>query len=126
MQNGDFNFNSCLDSEFLASVYEGDMEHVQIIFEQFVSVIPAQMNEIDQLFIQGDVEQFRQKVHKLKPVFSFVGLTSLTAEAEIIEKKCSLIRSLNEVEDVYKIFKSNYTSSLSVVKEELLRIKNFN
>ena len=44
------------------------------------------MQEVENQFQLGVLEEFRQKVHKIKPVFSFVGLTQLTELAEQLEK----------------------------------------
>ena len=123
MANIEFSFDSRLDADFLKDVYEGDLEHVQMIFEQFVKLTPVQMNDIEDSFQTGAVENFRQKVHKLKPIFSFVGLTGLTTKAEILEKKCKEITNINEINNLYKDLKNNYAVFFPVIENELTRIK---
>lgn len=124
MTKSDFSFDSRLDIEFLSSVYEGDLEHAQMIFEQFIELTPQQMSEIELTYVSGAVEVFRQKVHKLKPIFSFVGLTRLSEQAEVIEKKCKEIASLAEVDHLYGDFKNNYTVYFPVIENELKRLKS--
>lgn len=123
MANIEYSFDSRLDADFLKDVYEGDLEHAQTIFEQFIQLTPVQMNDIENTFQTGVVENFRQKVHKLKPIFSFVGLTGLTTKAEILEKKCKEITNIDEIDNLYKDLKNNYTIFFPVIENELTRLK---
>ena len=123
MNNISFNFDQRLDTEFLNSIYEDDFEHASIVFEQFLKVAPVQMKEIEGCFAAGDIEPFRSRVHKLKPVFSFVGLTAITTKAEALEKKCKEIFSLGEVAAMYEDFKNDYSIFLPVIESELAKMK---
>ena len=123
MSNNNFTFDQRLDTDFLLSIYEDDLEHAELIFEQFLVVAPVQMKEIDESFESGNVEIFRQRLHKLKPVFSFVGLTWLTTKAEMLEKRCKEISNLIEVKELYYDLKKNHFECIPIIKEELLRLK---
>ena len=123
MNNISFVFDQRLDTEFLNSIYEDDSEHAAIVFEQFLKVAPVQMKEIEECYAAGETEPFRQRVHKLKPVFSFVGLTGVTSLAETLEKKCKEIYSLSEVAGMYEEFRRKYAEFLPVIEGELSRMK---
>ncbi|MGH2646761.1 MAG: Hpt domain-containing protein [Ginsengibacter sp.] len=122
MENHPFVFDDRLDTEFLLSIYEGDAEHASLVFGQFLEMAPALMKEMEEYYNQGVVEPFRQKVHKLKPVFSFVGLTQLTAKAELLEKKCKETSQINEVSDIYTDLKYNYSENLPIIEKEVKRL----
>ena len=109
MENVSIIFDQRLDNEFLQSIYEDDIEHAVTVFNQFLQTAPAMMKEIDDNYQSGVIENLRQKVHKLKPVFSFVGLTNLTNTAEILEKKCKEISQINELIFFYKEFQTQYS-----------------
>lgn len=123
MHNISFAFDQRLDTEFLNSIYEDDFEHAAMVFEQFLQVAPVQMKEIEDCYIKGDTEPFRQRIHKLKPVFSFVGLTGVTALAEALEKKCKEVTQISEVSSMYLEFKKEYSGYLPVIENELVRMK---
>lgn len=123
MNEDQFVFSSNLDTEFLNSIYEGDKEHAQMIFEKFLASIGSQLEEIEAGYLVSDIELFRTKMHKLKPMLSFVGLTSLTAEAEIIEKKCKVIDDISVVAAAYQSFKGNLREMIPVIENELERLK---
>ena len=117
-------FDDRLDAEVLHNLYEDDYEHAEIVFQQFVKSAPVQMLEIDKNFTEGSIDTFREKIHKLKPVFSFVGLTSLSSQAASIEEQCKNGSSKNEIENEYQNFKNNFSTSLPVVEEVLQKLKD--
>ena len=123
MNGNDFAFDSRLDTAFLDLLYEGDREHAARVFDQFLKGIHMQIKEVDDNFASGNTELFRRKVHMIKPVFSFVGLTSLTGKAEIIEKKCNQVSMITEMTDLYKDFRNNIVESIPIIETELLKLK---
>ncbi len=117
-------FDERLDTETLHNLYEGDYEHAEVVFQQFVKTAPLQMQEIEKNFTTTSIDAFREKIHKLKPVFSFVGLTSLSNQAAAIEQQCKNGAAVNELEAGYTDFKNNFFNSLPVVQEILQKMKD--
>ncbi len=122
MQENILNYDSRLDWAFLESIYENDKENAAIGFGHFLKCYPAQFNELEVSFSSGDVNTFRQKIHKLKPTFSFVGLTHVTAKAETMEKKCSENIDIANLHDLYLDFKNTLCELIPVVKQEYNRL----
>ena len=117
-------FNSKLDAEFLNSIYENDKEHAEMVFEQFLLSIGMQLTEIEDSYISGDTEFFRKKIHKLKPVLSFVGLTGLTGKAEVLEKKCLEVTDIINLNELYTGFKNELKEMIPIVEDELLKLRD--
>ena len=112
-----------LDTDFLESIYDGDTEHACIIFEQFLSTSTAQLADINCSYEAGDVAEFRRKMHKIKPVFSFVGATPLTKKAETIEKKCLEITAVENISNLYTAFLREVEIYLPLVKNEYTKLR---
>ena len=123
MENTNLAFDQRLDNEFLQSIYEDDMEHAMIIFAQFLQMAPELMNDIAKGYQSGVVEDFRKKVHKIKPVFSFVGLTKLTRTAEVLEKKCKEVSEIYELSDLYNELKNQYALGFPIIEQEVKRFE---
>lgn len=113
-----------LDCEALADMYEGDYEHAEVVFKQFVKNAPAQMKEIDFNYEKDAVADFKAKIHKLKPVFSFVGLTGLSNKAALLEEQCNRVNTLKILEKEYTSFKNEFDTGLPVVQEILQKLSN--
>lgn len=123
MENPNLPFDQRLDNDFLLSIYEDDMEHALIIFGQFLKTVPGLMKEIEESYQVGVVEDFRKKIHKLKPVFSFVGLTALTKKAEMLETKCKEVSDMYSLGDLYIELKKQYSVGFPIIENEVKRLE---
>lgn len=123
MNDESFVFNDQLDGPFLNSIYEGDNEHAEMVFDKFVSCVNAYLVEIENGYNSGNAEIFRKAIHKFKPVLSFVGLTKLTGSAELIEKKCNEITDVNTLSGLYIPFKTELKEMILVVENDLMKLK---
>jgi hypothetical protein len=124
MSAGVFVFDGRLDGAFLESIYEGDMEHAEMVFDQFLRTIPGQLKEIKDHFHSSDIENFRKNVHKIKPVLSYVGLTALTEKAAVLEKQCKQVVSIHDVSGLYSSFSIELNEMLPIIENELIKIRN--
>jgi HPt (histidine-containing phosphotransfer) domain-containing protein len=118
-----FEYDQRLDVDFLQSIYDDDMEHAAISFEQFLLKIPAQLKELEDSFVTNDVAVFRQKLHKLKPTFSYVGLTKITADAEKIERLCNETTDFDVISGLYVDLKQHLNDYIPIIEAELERLK---
>jgi hypothetical protein len=123
MSENIFEFDSRLDAAFLESAYDNDKEHAAFVFEQFLINYPLQIKQVEDSFISGDTNLLKQKLHKVKVAFSFVGLTNITSKAEIIERKCAEITDIRYVTDLYTDFKNQLAEFIPIVEMEFERLR---
>ncbi|MDB5278687.1 Hpt domain-containing protein [Ferruginibacter paludis] len=124
MNDGSFEFNAQLDGQFLESIYDGDHEHAEMVFEQFIQSVNGHMDEIEAGFNSGDAEVFRKAIHKFKPVLSFVGLTKLTEAAANIEKKCTGMTDVNNLATLYTLLKNELIEKIPIIQNDLIKLKS--
>ncbi len=123
MENETFVFDDRLDTEYLESIYEGDKDYASVVFEQFLLSYPEQLAAIEESFTKQDIVAYKGHIHKIKATFSFVGLTKLTALAEIIEKNCGENYDSNTLSALHIDFKNNLTELIPIVETELKRLQ---
>ena len=124
MNEGSFEFNAELDGQFLKSIYEGDNEHAEMVFDQFINSVNGHMDDIEAGYNSGNAETFRKTIHKFKPVLSFVGLTKLSEAAASIEKKCSEVNDAKDLAVLYTLFKNDLLEKIPVVQNDLTKLKS--
>lgn len=124
METAAWIFDENLDAEFLYALYGNDTAHALMVFNDFLKSTPEMMKEIEESYQKGEVENFRQKVHKVKPVFSFVGLTPITHKAEVLEQRCKQAYSIDELKSMYEELKYDYQKNISIVRNEVARLEN--
>ena len=122
MENQSLTFDPRLDGEILFELYEDDSEHACLAFNQFLLLAPGLMDEIERSYASGIVENFRQKVHKIKPMFSLVGLPALTHIAGDLEGKCKLASHPIELKLLYDELKSGYAETFPIIQQEVNRL----
>lgn len=124
MEHKAFAFDENLDSDFLYSLYGDDTDHAAMMFNEFLASVPSLMGEIEQSYCDNEIENFRQKVHKVKPVFSFVGLTQMTRKAEILEGMCSDLANTGVFRETYEELKIQYSKSMLIIEREANRLQH--
>ena len=124
METADWIFDENLDVEFLYALYGNDTAHALMVFKDFLKCTPEMMQEIEESYQKGEIENFRQKVHKVKPVFSFVGLTAITHQAEALEQRCKNAFGIHELNGLYEELKNLYQNNISIVRNEVDRLEN--
>ena len=120
-----FVFDSKLDQTFLESLYGDDFQYAQDVFEGFLADTKNEFEGIKSDYRQNALKNMRQKLHKIKPTFSFVGLTALTEKTETIIAACDVSSTTKEIEtDCSALFKEIEDSFL-IIENELMRMRNY-
>ena len=123
MLQAEFAYDSHLDVEFLNELYEGDKEHALAIFEQFLRNVHGQLKEVEDNFNSRDIESMRQKIHKMKPSFSFVGLSHLTLKAGQVENECDRNMATGRLVELYNDFKKSIIEYIPIIEKQLVKLK---
>lgn len=119
-----FEFSQTLDVSFLNEVYEDDLAYAVEIFESFLETLPAGLLQLEEHFQSGDIAAFRSVAHRLKPSFSYVGLTGITNQMASLEKSCLVIQRLEESATLYQQVVKDIQASIPAIKLELNRLKS--
>ena len=118
-----FAFDSKLDKAFLESLYGDDFEYAQTVFEGFLADTKNEFEEIKNDYRQNALKNMRQKLHKIKPTFSFVGLPALTEKTETVIVACDASSDTREIEgDCSALFKE-IEDSFVLIENELMRMR---
>ncbi|MFY0254226.1 response regulator [Chitinophaga sp. 30R24] len=80
-----FEFNNELDVKYLTNLYENNISYAADLFEIFIRTIREEIAKLNVMVENDDWEQMKFQVHKLKPNFSMVGLTWISAKMQELE-----------------------------------------
>jgi signal transduction histidine kinase/DNA-binding response OmpR family regulator len=116
-----FEFHKDLDVKYLNTLYENNISYAADLFEIFLKTIREELVKIQALVDARDWELLKFQVHKLKPNFSMVGLTWISARMQNLENTLNANTSLppeevdalfanisEEVEKFYPIIEAEY------------------
>jgi HPt (histidine-containing phosphotransfer) domain-containing protein len=92
-----FIYNELIDPAILSSLYENDHAFIQKIFQSFLDTgLDGDLQQVKSCLSSADTDGLRKVIHKIKPAFGFVGLTSIEEQCREMELLCVSGRSLNE------------------------------
>ncbi|KAA3631197.1 MAG: hypothetical protein DWQ02_16695 [Bacteroidetes bacterium] len=77
-----------LNEKEIEMLYQDDLEHIQLVFNVFLEVIPKEMYRVDQALDDKDWALLEKIAHKIKPNFAMVGRKAIMEILEQIESHC--------------------------------------
>ena len=120
-------YNKLIDPAILSNLYENDHAFIQKIFQSFLdNNFDGDVQQIESCFTSGDTDGLRKVIHKLKPAFGFVGLTSIEEQCREMELLCVSGRSLNDLTEKITDLLRNIRAGKMAIEEDLQKLVQFN
>ena len=86
--NNTFQFSPPIDSRYLIELYAGDYDMIAETFTDVLTEYDVFVQHLNDSYGQGDRVALKSVIHKIKPLFGFVGLLTLQAECQDFENSC--------------------------------------
>jgi CheY-like chemotaxis protein len=120
-----FIFDSSLDSSYLDSIFDGDVDYAKEMFEIFFESTAIEFKEIGPYFANNDYGAAKSLVHKLKPSFHMVGLTKIGGLMDELERQLQDPDNNESSRLLFNKIQEMYASAESVLKRDLERMQDF-
>ena len=121
-----FVFNAEIDANYLNSLYGDDFVYLQEVFETVLEDYQSLTDNIEYSYSSGNLTALRSAVHKIKPVFGFVGLTTVQQLCQDFEQICSEASSPDQVAGDFESLKIKISQSKQLIEEEKKKLEIFN
>lgn len=121
-----FVFNKSLDVGFLTELFENDMQFAATVFEDFLQNFPQFEEEVNTAYNAQNILALRSAFHKCKPLFGYVGFTSVQLLIQEFENKCLMVNTIAELNGSYTFLQEIIKNAHSLIEEEYERLKEFN
>jgi len=122
-----FMYNELIDPVILSNLYENDYAFIQKIFQSFLdSGLDGDLQQVDTCFTSDDTDGLRKVIHKLKPAFGFVGLTSIEEQCREMELLCANGRSLNDLTEKITELLNAMRAGKKAIEDDLQKLIRFN
>jgi HPt (histidine-containing phosphotransfer) domain-containing protein len=119
-------FNEKIDSDYLFSLYADDFVCIEEIFGTTLDNYDADLEILRLAYSNGDIQELRKAVHKIKPVFGFVGLLEIQEKCKVFENQCLALPPLTAIAQEYKSLMTDLLDAKSVLEVEYRKLKEFN
>src|SRR6202163_450253 len=120
-----FVFNAEIDTNYLNSLYGDDYIYLQEVLDTVLKDYQALTDNIEYSYSSGNLTALRSAVHKIKPVFGFVGLTAVQQQCQQFEQICSAVSSADNISGDFETLKNKIFQSRQLIEEEKKKLEIF-
>ena len=121
-----FIFNEKMDKDTLYGLYTDDLPYIEEIFATTLQHFDADFGAVQLAYENGNVEDMKKSVHKIKPSFGFMGLLQTQALCKNFEEQCAGAASITDITKEYIHFKNMLLEAKDIIQSEYLRLKAYN
>ena len=121
-----FVFNPEFDVNYLNSLYGDDFNYLQEVFDTVLQDYQSLTDNIEFSYSSGNLTALRSAVHKIKPVFGFVGLTAVQQLCQDFEKVCGSVSTPDQLSGDFETLKNKFSQSKQLIEEEKKKLELYN
>ena len=125
LSNRTFRFSDAINSQYIIELYAGDYVMIEETFTDVLNEYEGFVQRIFTSFRNQDRPALKSAIHKIKPLFGFVGLTPLQSQCLEFENSC-LDASDEQLEASFSVLKEQLLEARHIIEKEKGRLKEFN
>jgi hypothetical protein len=125
LSHKEFTFSDAINSRYIIDLYAGDYIMIEETFGDVLREYDGFVARILTSYHENDRPSLKSAIHKIKPLFGFVGLTSIQALCLQVENTCMdapdavLARSFPPLE-------TQLLQARGIIEKEKIRLEEFN
>jgi HPt (histidine-containing phosphotransfer) domain-containing protein len=120
-----FVFSDAIDSRYIIDLYAGDYQMIEETFDDVLREYDEFVSKIITTYHESDRAGLKSAVHKIKPLFGFVGLTGQQSQCLQFENDC-LSMNTAQLAEAFPPFERSLLEAKAVIEREKQRLAAFN
>ena len=120
-----FSFSPPIDGKYLFDLYAGDYIMIEETFADVLKDYDEFVQAIFSSYQAKNIPALKSAIHKIKPLFGFVGLLSIQAQCQDFENACQRAEFC-ELADSFNSVKITILEARSIIEKEKTRLAAYN
>jgi HPt (histidine-containing phosphotransfer) domain-containing protein len=120
-----FSFSPPIDGKYLFDLYAGDYIMIEETFADVLKDYDEFVQAIFSSYQAKDISGLKSAIHKIKPIFGFVGLLSIQAQCQDFENACQRT-TFPELAESFNSLKIIILEARSIIDKEQTRLAAYN
>jgi HPt (histidine-containing phosphotransfer) domain-containing protein len=120
-----FTFSDAINSRYIIDLYAGDYVMIAETFSDVLQEYNAFVEKIITSYQEKDRTALKSAIHKIKPLFGFVGLTNLQTRCLQFENSCLELTDARLAES-FSPLKVLLLEARGIIEKEKIRLAAFN
>jgi len=125
LSNTIFTFSDAIDSKYIIDLYAGDYVMIEETFNDVLREYDEFVDRIITTYHESDIAGLKSAVHKIKPLFGFVGLTAQQGQCQQFENGC-LAMAVGQQAEAFAALEKMLLGTKSIIESEGRRLAEFN
>ena len=121
-----FIFNAEISVQSIKDLYGDDYTYIEEVFETVLKEYEVLTNNIISAYASQDIPVLKAAVHKIKPIFGFVGLLTVQQQCQQFENSCHSASTFDSLVNDFGSLKNSLIKSKSLIEEEKRKLELFN
>jgi HPt (histidine-containing phosphotransfer) domain-containing protein len=121
-----FIFNEEIAAQCITDLYADDYAYVEEVFGTVLNEYDTLVANLLSSYSSSDLASLRSAVHKIKPVFGFVGMLALQRQCQEFEQNCQTAPSFDHIAANFALLKDRIFNAKSLIEEEKRKLELFN
>jgi signal transduction histidine kinase/CheY-like chemotaxis protein len=122
----EFSFDHRLDTEMLDTMYGDDLEYAFEIFEAFRDNVPNEFSSVKPLLDDEKWPELARLLHKIKPSFGMVGLSTLEKALERMEHTTKNAPDKTSLLTAYEHVRELFDNGVKIIDNDFQKLKKVN
>lgn len=115
--------NNVIDLAYLKRVSVDEPDFIRDMITIFFKRTPEAISAIRKALVEGTIELVWQTAHRIKPTFSYMGMTATSALAARLEKLYKTSPDPKEAENLLSTIEHNFNIAQALIEKEFLVTK---
>ena len=124
--NKSFIFNEKINVQCINDLYGNDYIYLQEVFGTVLGEYGTLIENIFEQYASHNIPGLKAAVHKMKPIFGFVGLLSMQHQCQQFEDNCQPSSPFDMLVNNYNALRHNLIASKLLIEEEKRKLELFN
>ncbi len=120
-----FVFSDAINSKYIIDLYAGDYVMIEETFTDVLQEYDAFVERIVTSYQEKDIQALRSAIHKIKPLFGFVGLTNIQTRCLHFENSC-VDASEAQLAESFSPLEKQLVEARAIIEKEKVRLTAFN
>ncbi len=115
-------FHEKVDKAFIFNLYENDYPYIAEVFGSSLEALEEDMNIVELSYDQGQLQELKKAVHKIKPVFGFTGLLEHQEKIGLFERQAAMAGNIHAVSHEFEELIKIIREGKKIIEEEYRKL----
>lgn len=121
-----FVFSDTFQASLLSELYENDLIYVEEVFQSSLEELNKHTPLLKSAFTSGDLHALKSHIHKIKPLFGFMGLLKVQDLLQEFENVCLNYDSTGALKPFYDEVQLAICGAIVAIEAEIIRLTGYN